>query len=273
MAHPFRWAESGGSTNRNRNLTNSVSSERYLLRFGSRQTTSHEYQIYTNRGGIDAPIILEKPDVYVSYLTPTWITALHQFLYTHNIEITLTDTLRIVYSGKSDQCIMNVEFLQQYTIQQQRDINLVRHHLQAITLSDISDPDRNTIRIQALCGHREAHQRLRQNWPRQDEPTSSQQKLWTRYISSNFIRYDWHWRQALGDTRPTQQPWSPWLPTIQPIMGDSNPVLLTAATRPSIILVSAAPLAQTTFIQLPTGRDQPLSLESLSLPTTSHHCV
>jgi hypothetical protein len=168
--------------------------------------------------------LLEHPDVYVAYLTPTWITSLRQFMYNHNITITLTDTLRIAYSGKSDQCIMNAGHLQRYTLQQQRDINLVRLHLQAITLSDISDPDGNTIRAQALRGYREEHQHIRHHWPRQDELTSSQRKLWSRYISSNFLRYDRYWRQPLEDQSPSHRPRTPCFPNIQPIMSDVSPV-------------------------------------------------
>ena len=174
--------------------------------------------------GIPDPI-LERPDIYVSYITPTWITSLRQFLYTHNITITLTDTLRIIYSGKEDQCIMASDSIRRYTPQQQRDINLVRLHLQAITLSDLSESDGKTIRRQALRGYREDSQKLRDNWPRQDQLTASQRRLWTRYISSNFLRYDRHWKQPLGDTRPAVRPRSPWLPTITPIMCDALPVI------------------------------------------------
>jgi ribonuclease HI len=195
--------------------------------------------------GIAEPL-LEQPEVHVSYITPTWITSLRQFLYTHNITITLTDTLQIVFSGQSDQCIMNMDFLQRYTIPQQRDINLVRLYLQAITLSDISEPAGNKIRPQALRGYREENQRLRKNWPRQDELTVSQRKLWTRYISSHFLRYDRHWKKPLGDTRPGNRPRSPWFPTIQPIMGDAIPV-------------SAAPDLSSYLSQLPRWHKRLLS--------------
>ena len=158
--------------------------------------------------------LLEKPNIHVSYyITSTWLTLLRQFLYTHNITITLTDTLRIVYSGTSDQCIMNIAFLSQYTNQQQRDINLARLYLQAITLSDISDPNGKTIHTMAINGHCEEHHRLRMNWPRQDAITLSQRKLWKSYISSNFLRYDRYWRQPLGNMRPAHCPRSPWVPT------------------------------------------------------------
>jgi hypothetical protein len=174
--------------------------------------------------GIPEPI-LERPDKFVSYITPTWITSLRQFLYTHNITITLTDTLQIFYSATLDQCIIATEFLNRYTPQQKRTSTWVRLHLQAITLSDLSDPDGNTIRSQALQGFREGHIKLCDNWPRQDQLIASQRRLWTRYISSTFLRYDRHWKRPLGDTRPGARPRSPWLLTITPIMCDALPVV------------------------------------------------
>ena len=35
---------------------------------------------------------LEHPSIEISYLTLTWILSIHQFLYQHNMKISLTDT-------------------------------------------------------------------------------------------------------------------------------------------------------------------------------------
>ena len=51
--------------------------------------------------------ILEKPDIPLPYITKTWITSLRRFLHQHSIQITLTDTLRIRFNGKWDECIMD----------------------------------------------------------------------------------------------------------------------------------------------------------------------
>jgi hypothetical protein len=75
---------------------------------------------------------------------------MRQFMYQHNVTATITDTLTIVYSGVHDRCIMDTPTIRHYSPQQQRDINLVRIHLQAITLSDLSSPDGKTIRPQAI---------------------------------------------------------------------------------------------------------------------------
>ena len=99
---------------------------------------------------------------------------MRQFMYQHNVTATITDTLNIVYSGEHDRCIMDTQTIRHYSQQQQRDINLVRLHLQAITLSDLSSPDGKRIRPKALSGFREVDQRPRQNWPRQESITASQ---------------------------------------------------------------------------------------------------
>jgi hypothetical protein len=78
-------------------------------------------------------------------------------MYQHNITATISDTLHI-YRSPQDQCIMEGITLKQYTPQQQRDINLVRLYLQAITLFDLSTPDGKTIRPNALSGIRGAAQ-------------------------------------------------------------------------------------------------------------------
>ena len=40
--------------------------------------------------GLSQPL-LEHPQIRISYLTPTWTTSLQQFLYQHNLQVTLTD--------------------------------------------------------------------------------------------------------------------------------------------------------------------------------------
>lgn len=167
--------------------------------------------------------ILERPDIALSYLTPTWITSLRQFMYQHNVAATLTDTLCIRYSGSKDQCIMDSPTLSRYNPQQKRDINLVRLYLQAITLSDLSTPDGLQIRPQALSGYRAEAQRLRKNWPRQESISHKQRRLWTRFISSTFLRYDRHWLHALGPTRPDLRPRHRWPSPIAPTMSDDSP--------------------------------------------------
>jgi hypothetical protein len=56
--------------------------------------------------------------------------------------------------------------LKHYTPGQQRDINLVRLYIQAMTLSDLSTYDGTMIREEALQGVRGSQQKVRIHWPR-----------------------------------------------------------------------------------------------------------
>jgi hypothetical protein len=146
--------------------------------------------------------ILEHPSIAIPYMTATWITSVRQFLYLHNLTLTITDSLKIVFQGQTDQCIMQSERLKTYSKQNQRDINLVRLHLQAITLSDISTLDGNSIRWEAWGGRRQRQETQRINWPIQPEPTNHQVKIWRQYISDNFLRYQQKWKTKLGPIAP-----------------------------------------------------------------------
>ena len=100
--------------------------------------------------GIIQPI-LEHPEIHLAYLTPTWITSIRQYLHCHNLTITLTATHNIQLKGQTDQTIMTAEHLQRYSPQQQKDINLVRIHLQVHILADLTDPQRpNAILLHML---------------------------------------------------------------------------------------------------------------------------
>ena len=117
---------------------------------------------------------------------------------------------------------MDSPLLRKYTPQQQRDINLVRLYLQAITLSDLSAPEGIQIRPQALLGNRELGQRLRTNWPRQESVSPTQRRLWSRFISSNYLRYDRYWLHALGPVRLDLRPKQRQPPLIAPTMYDDT---------------------------------------------------
>jgi hypothetical protein len=127
--------------------------------------------------GISEPL-LEHPSIHIPYLTPTWITSVRQFLFNHNLQASLTDTLQIQLRGENDRCIMQLELLKPYTPQQQTDINLVRIYLQTITLSNLSAPDGKDICGYHLRGEqRRPQQRLRyKTWPRQETPSLRKSK-------------------------------------------------------------------------------------------------
>ena len=130
------------------------------------------------------------------------------------MSVNITDTLRIRMSNKHDRCIMETDAMQRYTPGQQRDINLVRLYVQALTLSDLSTPDGYSIREPFLLGHRLPGQRIRMHWPRQSMPSNSQRRLWRKFIQSTYLRYGLKWRNPLGPTPPHQRPQTPGKPCI-----------------------------------------------------------
>jgi hypothetical protein len=146
--------------------------------------------------GIAEPL-LEHPSIHLPYITPKWLTSVRQYLYQHTLTLTITDSLTVQLRGPHDKCIMSSPSLKHYTTTQQKDVNLVRLHLQIITLSDmVSQEDGVNACVYHINGKRRPHQTIRQKiWPRQEVVTPPQIKLWKRYISAAFLRYSNKWRQ------------------------------------------------------------------------------
>ena len=163
--------------------------------------------------GLEEPL-LENSGIHIPYLTPTWITSIRQFLFVHNMKISLTDSLRVQIRGKHDKCIMQHNLLKHYTPQQQTDLNLVRLFLQVITLSDMSTPDGRDICGYHLRGERRPNQKIRKTtWPRQETPTVGQKRLWRKYISSQYLRYSTKWKDQLGQIPEINRtPYQPYVP-------------------------------------------------------------
>ncbi|KAI2496029.1 hypothetical protein MHU86_18502 [Fragilaria crotonensis] len=143
--------------------------------------------------------LLEEPTVHIPYLTPTWILSMRQFMSNHNIQITVTDPYHLRLRGSSGQYIMDLNRLKGYTPRQQKDINLVRLHLQSITLLDIVDRSDDTkIATWALEVRRPSDFHEDESWPRQPVLGASMKRIWRRYISSQFLRYDRFWKESPG---------------------------------------------------------------------------
>jgi hypothetical protein len=87
--------------------------------------------------------LLEQPNRHVSYLTPSWILSVRQFLGNNNMHLQISDLHLDPLRGPLDEYIMQPEHLQRYTPSQQSDLNLVRLWLQVATLADMGDPDRS----------------------------------------------------------------------------------------------------------------------------------
>jgi hypothetical protein len=77
--------------------------------------------------GIPEPL-LEAPNLYLLYLTPTWVTSVRQSLSRHNITITMNNDGTTPLT-KYNQHIMQPLHLLRNTPIQQKDLNLVRLYL------------------------------------------------------------------------------------------------------------------------------------------------
>ena len=100
--------------------------------------------------------------------------------------VTLTDSLKS--SFKENSIIMNPQLIQKYTPSQQLDLNLVHLFLQVITLSDMTEIDGANVCPHHFLGQLRPNQHIKRGtWPRQQEVTGSQTKLWKNYIASNFL--------------------------------------------------------------------------------------
>ncbi len=139
--------------------------------------------------------LLQFPTINISYLTPTWILSLRQFLSLHNMSVVVSDAYKINLRRDSDQYIMQSPHLARYSPAQQKDINLVRLFLQVNTLADITDPSNpKAVHLSYLDGQRPLGFTENQQWPRQQPPSKQQIRLWKRYIKSSYLRYVPYWK-------------------------------------------------------------------------------
>ena len=146
--------------------------------------------------GILQPL-LQHPNIYLSYLTPSWVMSLRQYMSLHNLTLTITDIYQDTLRSPSDEMIMQPGHLLRYTEAQQRDLNLVRLYLQVSKLSDMADPDQpNKIALRFLDAARHCDTALDPSWPRQEKPSATQRRLWKRFIVSSYLRYIPYWKSS-----------------------------------------------------------------------------
>ena len=110
--------------------------------------------------------------------------------------IKVSDSYTPPLKSATDQYIMQACHLERYSAVQQRDINLVRIYLQVSSLADMSSSTHRHkgIDLRYLDGTRPCGWKSDERWPRQHVPTSSQKRLWKRYIESSFLRYVPYWK-------------------------------------------------------------------------------
>jgi hypothetical protein len=74
--------------------------------------------------------LLEDPNVFILWLTPTWIMPLHAFLCNHNITITFTDCWHLPLCCKHGRYLMEPALTgTSFTSSEYEHINCVRMHL------------------------------------------------------------------------------------------------------------------------------------------------
>jgi hypothetical protein len=122
--------------------------------------------------------ILMQPTTAVSYITPTWVTTIRQYLYNHGMSVELTDQLGMTASCANDQLLMDPVRIQQYTPDEQLDINLSRIHTQSIWLSDLTTGDGLRIRSESLNGRNNTMRQSTYVWPRQPTLTTKKRNRW-----------------------------------------------------------------------------------------------
>ena len=150
---------------------------------------------YSQREAGVAFHLLEKPSNYISYLTPSWVLSIRQFMANNNLHLEVSDLHLDPLKSTTDEYIMQQCHLDRYTPAQQLDLNLVRMWPQVATLADMCDNERpNRIHLSYLDAQRPPGFTPSQLWPRQQQPTKSQQRLWKRFIRSSYLRYTPYWK-------------------------------------------------------------------------------
>ena len=159
--------------------------------------------------------LLEFPNIYVPYSTPSWLMSLRQYISLHNLHVVVTDvTFQDTLQGSSDAIIMQPEHLSRYTEAQHQDLNLVRMYLQVSKLSDMVDSSQpNRIALRFLDAVRPSDFEMDQRWPRQESPTASQRRLWKRFLVSSYLRYIPYWKCSPAPTTSVNPPSTPAPPT------------------------------------------------------------
>ena len=132
-------------------------------------------------------LLFEQPNQYVSYLTPTWVTSVRQYLSKHNITIEFTKDLRIVLRRPHDNYIMHPANISRYSEPDQLDINLVRIYLGVATLADITEESGKQLNPLMYTGEKDPDLSSIIDWPRQETITQRQRNLWKRYLFDSYI--------------------------------------------------------------------------------------
>jgi hypothetical protein len=144
------------------------------------------------------PLLFENPDIYIPYVTKTWLMSVRQYMSQHNIKITFTEQYGLKLKSTRDQFIMDPSALQGFSEDNQLDINLVRIHVKANSIAELTEPKGNRLRETAYNGQRDEHHSPDSQWPRQPEPTPAQVRLWKKYLDATFVTNSRYLRKPVG---------------------------------------------------------------------------
>ena len=141
--------------------------------------------------------LLEEPQEHISYLTPSWILSIWQFLANNNTSIKVSDIHKSQLNGPTDEYIVSASHLERYSSAQQREVNLVRIWLQVTTLAEMADPVHPyRILLPYLDARRPDQFNLSATWPRQIQQMQAQRRQWKHFITSSFLHYIPYWKIA-----------------------------------------------------------------------------
>jgi len=137
--------------------------------------------------------ILENPSAPLEYLSPTWITALRDFIGLHDIKIKLCEQSKWSQyrsTGRNDTFIMDeIRKLKRYNQGEMIVINRVRIFFQALTISDITDSTGRKIDDGNwhVSSHRKPWRTSSWRWPKQPVITEAQVRLWREAITIAYL--------------------------------------------------------------------------------------
>ena len=199
--------------------------------------------------------------------------SLRQFLYLHNITITLTGCWYVPLCCEHGQYLIEPALSDRsFTYSDYEHISCVRMHLQVATLSDISNENGRTVNKAIMAGKRLAEHQSPRCWPRKPRVTKFQVNLWGKYLRTLFVTTEGpHLRRSLGqwthdsnlEWRYTQSPTDVLLDTTLRLQ-----VITVRSSRRSITFCVWRPASRITTFSTPATISSQYPLTAASRGTT-----
>ena len=126
--------------------------------------------------------------IYISYVTPTWITNLRSFMEQHNLRIRLKDPWKLTLQCENDQFIMEMFTVKKISSFKLFHLNCCRMYLNVLTLADITTADGLSIRQDIVECRLPRDRKSPLVWPNQPEPTPQQKSKWKAGLLSCMLK-------------------------------------------------------------------------------------